>query len=85
MQCIHLLLVIFGFMHKFLYNIVMGIINKTTSQNNKTQVLDINQLNKQELEFLLNTLKQTMIMGEHVEMFYNLVIKLQNQYLEQTK
>lgn len=85
MQCIHQLLVIFGFMHKFLYNIVMGIINKTTSQNNKTQVLDINQLNKQELEFLLNTLKQTMIMGEHVEMFYNLVIKLQNQYLEQTK
>lgn len=63
----------------------MGIINKTTSQNNKPRVLDNNQLTTQELEFLLNTLKQTMIMGEHVEMFYNLVIKLQNQYLEQTK
>ena len=72
-------------MHKFIYNIVMGIINKTSLQNNKTQVLDVNQLNTQELEFLLNTLKQTMIMGEHVEMFYNLVIKLQNQYVDQTK
>jgi len=72
-------------MHKFIYNIVMGIINKTNSQNIKTQVSDVNQLNTQELEFLLNTLKQTMILGEHVEMFYNLVIKLQNQYIDQTK
>jgi hypothetical protein len=63
----------------------MGIINKTNSQNIKTQVSDVNQLNTQELEFLLNTLKQTMILGEHVEMFYNLVIKLQNQYIDQTK
>ena len=72
-------------MHKFIYNIVIGIINKTNSQNIKTQVSDVNQLNTQELEFLLNTLKQTMILGEHVEMFYNLIIKLQNQYVDQTK
>ena len=85
MQCIHQTPAIFGFMHKFIYNIVMGIINKTNSQNIKTQVSDVNQLNTQELEFLLNTLKQTMILGEHVEMFYNLVIKLQNQYIDQTK
>ena len=63
----------------------MGIVNKPIVQNNKTQVLDVNQLNIQELEFLLNTLKQTLITGEHVEMFYNLVIKLQNQYIDQTK
>jgi|LauGreDrversion4_2_1035121.scaffolds.fasta_scaffold716304_2 hypothetical protein len=63
----------------------MGIVNKTNSQNIKTQVSDVNQLNTQELEFLLNTLKQTMILGEHVEMFYNLIIKLQNQYIDQTK
>jgi hypothetical protein len=63
----------------------MGIINKTNSQNIKTQVSDVNQLNTQELEFLLNTLKQTMILGEHVEMFYNLIIKLQNQYIDQKK
>jgi hypothetical protein len=63
----------------------MGIIKNIISKNNETQVLDVNQLNTQELEFLLNTLKQTMIMGEHVEMFYNLIIKLQNQYIDQTK
>ena len=62
----------------------MGIINKANIQN-KTQVLDVNRLNQQELEFLLNTLKQTMVKGEHVELFYNLIIKLQNQYVEQTK
>lgn len=62
----------------------MSIIDKIIPQN-KTQVSDINKLNMQELEFLLNTLKQTMITGEHVEMFYNLVIKLQNQYIDQTK
>ena len=63
----------------------MGIIKNIISKNNETQVSSVNQLDTQELEFLLNTLKQTMIMGEHVEMFYNLVIKLQNQYVEQTK
>ena len=63
----------------------MGIIKNIISKNNETQVPGVNQLDTQELEFLLNTLKQTMIMGEHVEMFYNLVIKLQNQYVDQTK
>ena len=63
----------------------MGTIKNIISKNNETQVSSVNQLDTQELEFLLNTLKQTMIMGEHVEMFYNLVIKLQNQYVDQTK
>jgi len=38
------------------------------------------QLNLQELEFLLRALKSTNLVGEQVEMFYNMVIKLQNQY-----
>ena len=63
----------------------MSIIKNIISKNNETQVSSVNQLDTQELEFLLNTLKQTMIMGEHVEMFYNLIIKLQNQYIDQTK
>ena len=63
----------------------MAIIKNIISKNNETQVSSVNQLDTQELEFLLNTLKQTMIMGEHVGMFYNLVIKLQNEYVDQTK
>jgi len=62
----------------------MSIINKIIPQN-KTRVSDINKLNMQELEFLLNILRQSSLVGDQVEMFYNMVVKLQNQYLEQQK
>jgi hypothetical protein len=62
----------------------MGIINKLSNAI-ATPPVNENQLTAEEIEFLLNSLKTTHIMGEHVEMFYNMVIKLQNQYLEQTK
>lgn len=42
---------------------------------------DINQLNAQDLEYLLVTLKSITLRGDQVEQFYNLVIKLQNQYV----
>jgi len=61
----------------------MGIINKLT--NAITSTIDPNQLSPEEIEFLLNQLKSVTIVGEQVEMFYNLIIKLQNQYIEQTK
>jgi hypothetical protein len=43
------------------------------------------QLNAQELALLINIIKQASFLGEHVEVTYNTVIKLQNQYLQQTK
>lgn len=51
------------------------------------QQLDLTQtqLTGSELDFLLRTLKSCTLKGEQVEMFYNVVIKLQNQYVEQTK
>jgi hypothetical protein len=61
----------------------MGIINKLT--NTITSTIDPNQLSPEEIEFLLNQLKSVTIIGEQVELFYNLIIKLQNQYIEQTK
>jgi hypothetical protein len=62
----------------------MSIFNKlTTQQNNQQASEDGNKLNLQELEFLLKTLKTTQLVGEQVEMFYILVTKLQNQYLQQ--
>lgn len=48
-------------------------------------VTDNQKLTIDELEFLLNCLKNTMLKGDQIEMFYNLVIKLQTQYIEQTK
>jgi hypothetical protein len=62
----------------------MGIINKLSNAIS-TPPVNENQLSAEEIEFLLNALKTTTIMGEHVEMFYNMVVKLQNQYIEQTK
>lgn len=58
----------------------MSILNKFI-HNKQTQTPDVNNLSAQELELLLNTLKSTTIVGEQVELFYNLIIKLQNQYI----
>ena len=40
-----------------------------------------NQLSKEEIELLLSLIKQTTFKGEHIEILYNLILKLQNQYL----
>jgi hypothetical protein len=40
-----------------------------------------NQLSKEEIELLLSLIKQTTFKGEHIETLYNLVLKLQNQYI----
>lgn len=61
----------------------MSIINKIAAAVS-TPSTEPNKLSVEEIEFLLNSLKTVTIVGEQVEMFYNLVIKLQNQYVEQT-
>ncbi len=60
----------------------MSIINKLIQKNPTPATEDFNKLTQAELEFLLQTLKTTQIVGEQVEMFYILVTKLQNQYIE---
>jgi hypothetical protein len=53
---------------------LLDIINRNISE-------DItNNLTKEELEFLLVSLKKTTFTGEYLEMLFNIVIKLQNQY-----
>jgi len=42
-------------------------------------------LNKLELEYLLEMLKNADLKGYQIEMFYNLAFKLQNQYLKKNK
>jgi hypothetical protein len=44
-----------------------------------------NQLNARELEILLSLIKRSQFLGEDIESLYIMVIKLQNQYLDQTK
>ena len=62
----------------------MGLLDKINQQkgiqpqNTVTPAPD--QLNAQELEFLLSLIKQTSFKGEAVEIIYNTALKLQNQY-----
>ena len=63
----------------------MSILSKILSESKQPIVETKNQLTLEELEFVLNSLKDVTITGSQVEMFYNLVVKLQNQYVEQSK
>ena len=58
----------------------MSIIDKLKSTP-KAQLA--NQLTKQEIEFLLILLKDVSVRGDQVETFYNIILKLQEQYLKQ--
>jgi hypothetical protein len=57
----------------------------TFEDNNIPTSLDSNKLEKEELELLINLIKRSSFLGEHVEIVYNIVLKLQNQFLEETK
>ena len=73
---------------QYIYNkIVMAFTanNVQTLNNNNTTPLILSQLNAKELEVLLSLIKVSTFLGEDVEIIYNMVIKLQNQYLDQTK
>lgn len=63
----------------------MGLVNKLISKNEQTRASDPNQLTGKELELLLGILRESTIKGDQVELFYSLVIKVQNQYINQTK
>jgi len=54
-----------------------------TAQNNTP--LSSNQLTVMEIEVLLSMIKRTTFLGEDIEPLYNLVNKLQNQHIEQSK
>jgi hypothetical protein len=52
---------------------------------NNTVPAPENDLTLQELELLFGILKETTLKGHQIEIFYNLIIKIQNQYIKQTK
>ena len=70
----------------------MSIVSKNSSLQDvkiNTQIpapkIDINKWSKEELELLLALIKRSQFLGEHVEVVYNMVVKIQNQYLEGSK
>lgn len=62
----------------------MSILNKIIGSQPQPAV-DPNALDKQEIELLLSLVKQSHFPGESLENLYNLVLKLQNQYLSLDK
>ena len=63
----------------------MGLADKFVKRQTETVLVSNNTLTVEELDYILRVLKVTTVQGDQVEMFYNLVIKLQNQYVEQSK
>ena len=57
----------------------MGLFEKVQSQQ-KPQEKPKNNLDKQEIEFILNTIKESNFKGEDLDMLYRVVVKLQTQY-----
>lgn len=53
--------------------------------NNKPQNTPVphSEFSLQELEILLIALKECTLKGSQIELFYNLVLKIQNKYLSQ--
>ena len=59
----------------------MGLVDKIINKQQQNN----NQLNIQELEFLILLIKQSTFRGEDLETVYNTTLKIQNQFLEQNK
>ena len=59
----------------------VGTVNSESQTQNNPQ--SPNQLTVKEIEVLLSLIKRSNFLGEDIEPLYNMVIKLQNQYLEQ--
>ena len=64
----------------------MGIASNLQPDNRTTKPsTPLNQLSLRELEVLLSLIKTSTFTGGDIEPLYNMVNKLQNQYLEQKK
>lgn len=64
----------------------MSIINKNNTNTSSSPVNNNREehiLIQQEIEYLLELIKNSMFKGEQLETIYNIVYKLQQQYLSQ--
>lgn len=66
-------------------NLVIKDRSTETQKTNTTTPALSDDLDLQELEFLLKVIGNADLKGHQIEMFYRMVIKLQNQYIKKTK
>ena len=60
----------------------MGLFDKVQVQQQKAKPASTSNLDKQEIEFILNTIKESNFKGEDLDTLYKVVVKLQNQYVK---
>jgi hypothetical protein len=61
------------------------IAGESTSLTDTGKTVKPSDLSKEELEYLLTLLKNVDLKGYQIEMFYSMIIKLQNQYVSINK
>jgi len=83
----HRMMKVFGYIHKTIKKIVMALNLANLVVGNKQQTTQekLEPLSASEIEVLLSLIKRSTFLGEDLENLYNLVIKLQKQYINQTK
>lgn len=72
-------------LNKFFKRLFMGFSARSVIANNKVEEpqqapLPVLDLNKAEIEILLNLIKESHFKGEHVQKIFELVLKLQTYY-----
>jgi len=60
----------------------MGLLNRVQPQSQSSSQ---DNLEKKEIEFILNTIKDSTFKGEELDTLYKVVVKLQNQYVKLDK
>jgi len=85
------IMVTFTYIHKIYKKIVMAfttnnlIVNKLEVEKSTSLNIDKDNLTVEEIQLILITLRNSTFKGEYIELFYNTVVKLQNQYNNQQK
>lgn len=76
---------IYTFIRNVLKKLVMAFNAGNFITSEKTDVNDQYNLTLEEIQLILASLRNSTFKGEHVELLYNTVLKLQNQYIKQQK
>jgi hypothetical protein len=76
---------IFLFIHSIFKKLVMAFNARNLTVPEKVVTNDQDSLTLEEIQLILASLRNSTFKGEHVELLYNTVLKLQNQYIKQQK
>ena len=76
---------IFLFTRNIFKKLVMAFNARNLTVPEKVTTNDQDSLTLEEIQLILASLRNSTFKGEHIELLYNTVLKLQNQYIKQQK